>query len=46
MADGFRKVKNDNILRGMLTLSPIYKLVIWMPFVKKMAQKILVFEKA
>lgn len=46
IADGFRKVKNDNILRGMLTLSPIYKLVIWMPFVKKMAQKILVFEKA
>ena len=46
IADGFRKVKNDNILRGMLTLSPVYKLVIWMPFVKKMAQKILVFEKA
>lgn len=42
---GFRKVKDDNIVRGMLTLTPLYGLVAWMPIVKKFAEKILVFEK-
>lgn len=46
IAAGFRKVKDDNIVRGMLTLTPLYGLVTWMPIVKKFAQKILVFEKA
>lgn len=43
---GFRRVKDDNILRGMWTLSPAYKLVTWIPTMKTFAQKILVFEKA
>ena len=46
IAAGFRKVKDDNIARGMETLNPIYKLVMWMPVVHKFAEKILVFEKA
>lgn len=45
LAKGFRKVKNDNILRGMVKLNPLYNLVVWIPIVKKIAQKILVFEK-
>lgn len=45
LAEGFQKVKNDNILRGMVKLNPFYKLVVWIPLVKKYAQKILVFEK-
>ena len=46
IAAGFRKVKDDNIARGMETLNPIYTLVMWMPVVHKFAEKILVFEKA
>lgn len=46
IAAGFRKVKDDNIARGMETLNPIYKPVMWMPIVHKFAEKILVFEKA
>lgn len=46
IAVGFKKVKNDNIARGMVTLNPVYKLVTWMPVVKRFAEKILVFEKA
>ena len=46
VAKGFCKVKNDNILRGMWVLNPAFKLVTWIPVVKKMSQKILVFEKA
>lgn len=46
IAAGFRKVKDDNIVRGMLTLTPLYGLVAWMPMVKRFAEKILVFEKA
>ena len=45
VAKGFCKVKNDNILRGMWVLNPAFKLVTWIPIVKKMSQKILVFEK-
>ena len=46
VAKGFCKVKNDNILRGMWVLNPAFKLVTWIPVVKKMSQKILIFEKA
>lgn len=46
IAAGFRKVKDDDIARGMETLNPIYKLVMWMTIVHKFAEKILVFEKA
>ena len=42
----FPKSKDDNIARGMETLNPIYKLVMWMPIIHKFAEKILVFEKA
>lgn len=42
---GFQKVRNDNILRGMERLHPAYKLFTWLPPVKRMAQKILIFEK-
>ena len=45
LAEGYRKVKNDNILRGMVKLNPVYKLFVWMPLVKKITQKVLVFEK-
>lgn len=45
IAKGFRKVKNDNILRGMVQLNPLYKLIVWIPLAKRISQKILVFEK-
>lgn len=45
LAKGFHKVKNDNIVRGMAVVNPVYKLVTWMPFVKKIAQKIIIFSK-
>lgn len=45
MAPGYKKVKNDDIVRGMCTASKWYKLVMWIPVVHKFAQKILVFEK-
>lgn len=46
IAKGFKKVKDDNILRGMRVLNPLTTLVAWLPIAKKMTQKILVFEKA
>lgn len=45
IAKGFKKVKDDNILRGMRVLNPFMVLVDWLPIAKKMTQKILVFEK-
>ena len=45
IAKGFRKVKDDDIRRGMTTIYPILKLFMWIPYMKKIAQKILVFEK-
>lgn len=45
LAKGYHKVKNDNILRGMVKLNLLYKLVVWMPPMKKISQKILIFEK-
>ncbi len=44
-AKGFRKVKDDNILRGMRKITPLLALVDWTPIAKKMTQKILIFEK-
>lgn len=45
IGDGFKKVRDDNILRGMWTLNPAYKLITWIPIMKKYAEKILIFEK-
>lgn len=45
IASGFKKVKDDNIARGMSTLTPLYGLIEWMPIVKRFAEKILIFEK-
>lgn len=45
IAAGYRKVKDDTIVRGMLTLNPLYALVAWMPIVKRFAEKILIFER-
>lgn len=45
IAKGFKKVKDDNILRGMRKITPILTLVDWLPITKKITQKILIFEK-
>lgn len=45
LAKGFRKVKDDNILRGMHILHPAYRLITWLPIMKQITQKILIFEK-
>lgn len=45
MACGYRKVKDDDIVRGMCIVLKWYKLIMWIPIVHKFAQKILVFEK-
>ena len=45
-ADGFRCIKNDNIIRGMSVIMPVLKPFRKLPFLKKIAQKILIFEKA
>lgn len=45
LAPGFVSVKDDNILRGMVQLYPICRLASWMPIVRKMAEKILIFQK-
>lgn len=45
LADGFRKIKDDDILRGMEAIQPAYRLFDWLPPVKKAAEKILIFEK-
>lgn len=44
-ADGFRCVKNDNIVRGMAVIMPILKPFQKLPQLNKIAQKILIFEK-
>lgn len=46
LAKGFQKVKDDNILRGMRALNPLFALVDRLPIAQTMTQKILVFEKA
>ena len=45
IATGYHKIKDDNILRGMAALSPLYKFFALLPVAKKITQKILVFEK-
>lgn len=45
-ADGFRCIKNDDIIRGMSVIMPVLKPFRKLPFLKKIAQKILIFEKA
>ena len=45
MTEGYHKIKDDNILRGMKVLSPIYKVLALLPIAKRMTQKILIFEK-
>lgn len=45
VAEGFHKIKDDNILRGMRVLMPAQRLLDWLPIAKKITQKILVFEK-
>ena len=45
IAIGFRRVKDDNIIRGMITIYPILSVFSWVPYIKKITQKILVFEK-
>ena len=44
IAGGFRKIKDDNITRGMIALHPVLKLFEKLPVVEKMTEKILVFE--
>lgn len=45
VASGFRKVKDDDITRGMTTIIPILKPFRKLPMIHKMTQKILIFEK-
>ena len=45
-AKGFRCVKNDSIIRGMAKLMPIIKPFQGLPYVRKAAEKIIIFEKA
>lgn len=45
MTKGYHKIKDDNILRGMSVISPIYRLIALLPIAKKFTQKILIFEK-
>jgi hypothetical protein len=45
-AEGFHKVKDDNIIRGMTCLYPVVKPFAGLPFLKKVTQKILIFEKS
>ena len=45
-ADGFKCVKNDDIVRGMAVIMPILKPFKKLPLLRKIAQKILIFEKA
>lgn len=45
IAKGFVKVKDDNIIRGMLVLYPVLKPFTNSSFFKKSTQKILIFQK-
>jgi O-methyltransferase involved in polyketide biosynthesis len=46
VAEGFHRIKDDNIIRGMTCLYPITKPFAGLPLLKKATQKILIFEKA
>lgn len=45
-AEGFKKIKDDDIIRGMTCIFPFLKPVAKFPLLKKIVQKILIFEKA
>ena len=45
IGNGFHKIKDDNILRGMAAIQPIYHIFGKLPLAKKITQKILVFER-
>ena len=45
IAEGFRKVKDDDITRGMSAIFPVLKLINRLPVAHKLSQKILIFEK-
>lgn len=45
MTEGYHKIKDDNILRGMEVFSSTYKFIALLPIAKKITQKILIFEK-
>ena len=45
MTEGYHKIKDDNILRGMELFSLAYRLFALLPIAKKVTQKILIFEK-
>ena len=45
VANGFRCIKNDNIIRGMTEIMPILKPFRNLPLIGKVTQKILIFEK-
>lgn len=45
IAPGYVKVKDDNIIRGMNSISPSYRLISWLPIATTLAQKILIFKK-
>lgn len=45
VAEGFRMIKNDDIVRGMSMIMPILKPFQNIPLVHKIAEKILIFEK-
>ena len=45
MTEGYHKIKDDNILRGMELFSSAYRLLALLPIAKKVTQKILIFEK-
>lgn len=45
-AKGFQKIKDDNITRGMAAIFPVLKPFQWLPYINKITQKILVFEKS
>lgn len=45
VAKGYRKIKDDNIVRGMTKLYPVLNPFKWLPFVEKVTEKILIFEK-
>ena len=45
IGNGFHKVKDDNILRGMAAIQPIYHIFSKLSLAKKITQKILIFER-
>jgi hypothetical protein len=45
-AEGFHKVKDDNIIRGMTCIYPVCKPFAGLPLLKKVTQKILIFKKS